>query len=248
MEKATGRDMEHEKVLHMVVSLDGVVGADEENTGRLARFRGNWEKECGTQISFDVCPGNLSPITGVGLTLSYMTCLQRAFNTGADAVFLYEDDALLFDRSFCSRGFQGKLLSATPKDNLVLLLGGHDFVIDRSENPARSPFVKLIQSYGTYGFAVKRSNMLSLATLFERQVEECIADKRKCSPDVSWYHLANSMSKVIHAVNPLLVDHAKGTWSNTWKKLRSSSQTGELWMGKRNVYEMMNPHPNLNIK
>jgi hypothetical protein len=177
-----------------------------------------------------------------------MTCLQRAFNTGADAVFFYEDDSLLFDRSFCSRGFQRKLLSATPKDNLVLLLGGHDFVIDSSEKPGNSPFVRLIQSYGTYGFAVKRSNMLSLATLFERQANDCTAEKRKCSPDVSWYHLAKSTSKTVHVINPLLVDHEKGTYSNTWKKLRSSSQTGELWMGKRNIYEMVNPDPNLNIK
>mmetsp|Transcript_3104 Transcript_3104/g.6250 ORF Transcript_3104/g.6250 Transcript_3104/m.6250 type:complete len:252 (+) Transcript_3104:257-1012(+) len=242
----------YEKVIHMVVSLDGVKGADEENKGRLDRFRSKWESSCGPRIHFQVCPGNLSPITGVGLTKSFSACLKNAHNQGADAVFMYEDDALLFDPRFCSLEYQRKFLLAAPEDALVLLLGGHDFVIDWDSNDSQqtpsAPFVKLIQSYGTYGYAVTRSNMPSLSSLFSEQATSCVQEARKCSPDVSFYHLARSYDKHIYAVNPLLVDHDKGTYSNTWKKLRSSTKTGEVWMGNRNVYEAVNPNPNLNIK
>jgi len=162
---------------------------------------------------------------------------------------MYEDDALPFDSRFCSGPFQRNLLSTTPADALVLLLGGHDFVLDKKANSISSPFIRMAQSYGTYGYAVKRSNMLALASPFEEQAGGgCIEENRKCSPDVSWYHLSRVMEKYIYAINPLLVDHEKGTYSNTWGKLRSSTRTGESWMGQRNVFDMINPHLNLSIK
>ena len=237
------------RVTHMVVSLDGVPGADKENSGRLDEFRDNWTGVCGElewNVEFNVCQGGLSKVTGVGLTRAFSTCLQQAYDSGADAIFVYEDDAVPFVAELCDVNFQREIFRASPSDSLVLLLGAHDFVVVPDRVP--SPFVKMAQSYGTYGYAVKRDNAPNLIELFRDQAAECEREQRKCSPDVSWFHLAKATEMGVYAVNPLLIDHAKGTYSNTWRKKRSSTNTGEAWMGKRNVYEMINKHPNMNIK
>ena len=233
----------------MVITLEGVEGADAQNAGRLQNFKSSFASVCSqSPPDFKTCQGHTHPVTGVGLAQSFSICLQQAYDAGADVVFIYEDDAIPFESGFCSKRYQQALLASVPDENLVLLLGGHDFVVDPQNENDNSPFVPMIQSYGTYGYAVKRKDMVPVSHMFADQVAECIAEQRKCSPDVSFYHLARSLGVAIHAVNPLLIDHMKGVYSNTWGKKRSSTKTGEAWMGMRNVYEMINKHPNMNIK
>ena len=240
------------KILHCVVTLDGVEGADKKNEGRLDHFLANWREKCGNSIEFIVCPGMPHHITGAGLTMAFAECIDRSYNLGADAVFVYEDDAVLFDTNFCNPDYQRNLLSARPLDTLTLLMGGHHFVLATDGKHGGydpySPFVKLMQSYGSYGYALTRPSMKLISNLFSSQASECINEQRKCSPDVTWYHLARSLSKSVYVINPLLVGHEKGTYSNTWKKLRSSTRTGEEWMEKTHVFDMINHKPNLNIK
>ncbi len=134
------------------------------------------------QIEFQVCPGTLSSVQGVGLTISFVRCLQQAYLSGADEVIFYEDDALLLDKKFCQHNYQQSLLESRPKDTLILLLGAHDFILEMPlitnsqtfyEQQENANFVRLRRSFGTYGFAVSRAYMKQLARNYLENVSFC---------------------------------------------------------------------------
>ena len=64
-------------------------------------------------------------------------------------------------------------------------------------------------------------------------------DGKGCSPDVEWYFLAEERNLYVYVINPLIVDHRKDSYSNTWKSIRGSTKRGQDWAGKRNVFDML---------
>eukprot|EP00520_Triparma_pacifica_P000834 CAMPEP_0118637144 /NCGR_PEP_ID=MMETSP0785-20121206/2998_1 /TAXON_ID=91992 /ORGANISM="Bolidomonas pacifica, Strain CCMP 1866" /LENGTH=908 /DNA_ID=CAMNT_0006528315 /DNA_START=219 /DNA_END=2942 /DNA_ORIENTATION=- len=234
-------------VKHYVVTLDGVPSAPKENKGRLEAFRSSWE---GCGIEFEVCTGTMMSQQGAGLTETISRCLSNAYDSGADAVFFYEDDALLFGESFCDEGYRKELLSSTPDDALLLFTGAHDFWIDQRKldqtfggqpktfSRGKIEYLPLLQSFGTYGFAMHRNKMQRVISLLDSEFKECTEQGRKCSPDLCIYQFDED-KEGIYVVNPLIVDHKRGTYSNSWKKFRKETQNGETWMGKRNVRDML---------
>ena len=233
--------------MHYVVTLDGVPSAPTENTGRLNAFMSMWG-DC--KIEFEVCTGTMLSLQGAGLTETILRCLSSAYESGADAVFFYEDDALLFEESFCDEDYRRELLISSPDDALLLLTGAHDFWIDQEKldeklggNPERfsrgdSEYLPLLQSFGTYGFAVLRNKMQRVISLLNAELEECTKQARKCSPDLCIYQFDKN-TEGVYVIDPLIVDHKRGTYSNSWKKFRKDTQNGEIWMGKRKVRDML---------
>ena len=69
----------------------------------------------------------------------------------------------------------------------------------------------------------------------------CISTRKKCSPDVLFYSVAKREKESVYVVNPLLVDHKKGTYSNTYGKARNEliRKNSENWMGNRDVMKML---------
>jgi hypothetical protein len=145
-----------------VVTLDGVTGAAEENTGRFEEFTDRWRRVCGVDLQVNRCPGRIHETRGVGLTLAFTECLLHAYSdldTNADVVVFFEDDADLFDADFCSLEYQKDLFASAPSDALVMLLGAHDFklhadnVVEETDSQANE-FIRVRRSWGSYGFAV----------------------------------------------------------------------------------------------
>ena len=249
-------------IKYYYVTLDGVPGADAMNSGRREMFLEAWKDECGDGIVFEECTGVLDPLKGGGLTMTFIKCLEAAYGGGGeggggkepavDAVFFFEDDARPFDGMICDPAHRERILREAPSDAMVLLTGGHGFVLrerqeggggrGREEGGADGEllveYVRLKQSFGTYGFAVVgEARMRQVRDMLEQEREECFWKKRKCSPDLCIYQ--GGEGDGIYAVNPLQVDHMQGAFSNTWSELRGKAKDGEGWMGKRDVRDML---------
>lgn len=78
-----------------VVSLQGVLGADKRNAGRLDRFRQDWAKTCGatTEFTLKVCPGVVDPEPGSGAMRSFIICFEQALHDGAHNPVFFQDGA-----------------------------------------------------------------------------------------------------------------------------------------------------------
>ena len=113
-----------------VVSLQGVPGANAANEGRFDAFVAHWKRECGDSIQIKLCPGNLDPRRGYGLTLTYVQCIGKAIADGVVAATFLEDDARLFPnvKKFCAKSENGNIFQDhMPRDAFILMLGGHGF-------------------------------------------------------------------------------------------------------------------------
>lgn len=64
-----------------------------------------WSAVC-PNLVFTVCPYQPHPVRGIGITLTFMSCLKRAMEDGAPFSFFYEDDARLY-ADLASRPDQG---------------------------------------------------------------------------------------------------------------------------------------------
>jgi len=198
-----------------VVSLQGVNGSDVANSGRLDSFMSDWKDTCkGSEIEFAVCPGAMHKKRGFGITQSWVNCIGRAIAADVSFAFFFEDDAQLFNNSFCHPGYRNALYRAFPEDLYVLLLGGHRWTVHPIQN--QPGFVRLNQSLGAYGYAVPRWNLASLRDFFLSDLEY---PGPAINPDTGWYGFARKSNKAMYASNPLIVKHPQG-YSNTWKVVR----------------------------
>jgi hypothetical protein len=113
------------------------------------------------------------------------------------------------------------LWNAVPRDNFVLLLGGHTFLNQTKSEDGQ--FISSDQSYGSYGFAVSNDNLSVLRQRWLYDAEHPIAYPGGfiVSPDLSWYTEAKLRREKIYATNPLLVWHEEG-FSNTWNRTRGA--------------------------
>ena len=201
-----------------------------------------------TVFEFRLCPGIVDPRRGYGLTQAFVHCLDRAradaanendapsrsSNDTTTVTIILEDDARLFDTSFCQSAHRQRLWQAIPSDAMVILLGGHQFQYDDETNPlndsttttntndaprsetssSSSLFQPTTFSYGTYGFAVPNHR---LQVLRDGYAQDLTATQHKTfwHPDVSWYEHAHRNQLRIYKANPLVVWHAEG-YSNSW--------------------------------
>ena len=97
-------------------------------------------------------------------------------------------------------------------------------------------------SFGFYGFVVARDKVVTLTEELKSDVERCTKESidnpgKFCSPDVLIYSLAKKENKTVYITNPLLIDHLKGSFSNTWNKPRDETRAGAKWAGVREVVE-----------
>jgi hypothetical protein len=194
-----------------VLSLQGI--EKSRNNGRLDEFKRTWNDMCG-KTHFTVCPGVLDDRRGFGITKAYVHCLDQMYRDGVEIAYVFEDDSQLVNASFCARDVRNKLVQTLPKDLFVLLLGGHHWK-ERSA-PTGSLFTPLSRSYGTYAWAIQRTEMLSLRNFFGEMLLEKI---KTLSPDIAWHAYAGTIGKVLYRNEPLFFKHKAG-WSNTWKRRR----------------------------
>lgn len=231
------------RILSLVISLEETYGSHEANQGRLAAFDKAWSKHCKKEeMDFKLCPGHLSSVRGVGVSLAIIQCLTSAYNDGYDYIYLFEDDGVPFDSTVCED--RQVIAEGMPADALVLLLGGHDLWIKQENlesNLILMEGVNLVvseMSFGFYGFVVARDKVVTLTEELKSDVERCTKVKGKvCSPDVLIYSLAKKENKTVYITNPLLIDHLKGSFSNTWNKPRDETRAGAKWAGVREVVE-----------
>lgn len=145
--------------------------------------------------------------------------------------YFFEDDARLFESKFCDASHRASFWKQAPADTFLAILGGHNFKASEQTDPWSLPtsalpsgVEPLSRSFGTYGFAVPRSNLQALHDGYQKdiatggyilngKVEEAI------SPDICFYNFALQHQQTIYAASPLIVKHVAG-WSNTWGKDR----------------------------
>ena len=198
-----------------VVSLQGVPGASLMNAGRLDAFYGHWHSMCGDQVQFTLCPGIVDERRGYGITQAFIECFDRAMEDGQAMAIFMEDDAVPFEPDFCNASVRTTLWLKAPKDALVILLGGHQWVYGVDKHGG---FREIKYSQGAYGFAVPHGNLKALQDWWAADLRSGRPD---ISPDLSWYELAKVVGKRIFATSPLIVKHLGG-YSNTWKRHRAA--------------------------
>lgn len=236
-----------------VISLQGVSASHDANSGRLDQFRADWDDMCGSnnKIDFQVCPGNVHPSKGYGVTFSFIDCFERAIASNASMAYFFEDDARLFNTSlgFCRPEFHSDLYRKLPEDLFALLLGGHHWqmrdtkVTKNGTSGIRRPdgFVPLDDSFGAYGFGLPRHNLEPLRTAFLSDIVKAVQEQDDfIKPDREWYTHAQTSQKTIYAAKPLIVGHPGG-WSNTWKKYRDEAGIDPFRLSKSRTKEGRRP-------
>jgi hypothetical protein len=200
-----------------VISLQGVTGADPRNEGRLDDFSQSWRERCGFSTQIRVCPGEVHPRRGYGLTQTYVKCFQQAIHDGDDYSIFVEDDARLHTSEFCDSVYRDSIWSESTSDVLLILLGAHAI---KYGHPSQKRILPLTYSHGSYGFMVPRENLISLRDHFS---SDLLRGNGPLSPDISWYDLASHVKKHIYMISPVVVKHMKG-FSNTWNRSREEIQ------------------------
>lgn len=145
--------------------------------------------------------------------------------------YFFEDDARLFESKFCNATHRANFWKHAPADTFLAILGGHNFVARNQTDSWSLPTSALPtgveplgQSFGTYGFAVPRSNLQALHDGYQKDIATggyTVNGKlqQAISPDICFYKLAQQHQQTIYAASPLVVKHVAG-WSNTWGKHR----------------------------
>ena len=170
---------------------------------------------CGDQVQFTLCPGIVDERRGYGITQAFIECFDRAMEDGQAMAIFMEDDAVPFEPDFCNTSVRTRLWLKAPKDALVILLGGHQWVYGVDKHGG---FREIKYSQGAYGFAVPHGNLKALQDWWAADLRSGRPD---ISPDLSWYELAKVVGKRIFATSPLIVKHLGG-YSNTWKRHRAA--------------------------
>jgi len=199
-----------------VVSLQGVNGSDPQNSERLDNFTRHWRDACGNRgIDFTVCPGMAHPKRGYGITQSFVNCFEKANLDNVSIAYFFEDDARLFNTSFCQPSFRTELHRKLPRDTYALLIGGHHWDVQKVQDidTWNDGFVHVRTSYGAFGFALPHRSLAKAGGHFEKMLA---SNQKTLSPDISWYGHASQEKLKIYASNPLIVKHPPG-YSNTWK-------------------------------
>lgn len=196
-----------------VISLSGVKGADEHNQKRLGLFLEHFEEKCGLSLDIHICPGVIDERRGFGISKALVQCLQDDINQRADYIYIFEDDARLFNNDFCQHENRVNLWLNAPPDTFMMLIGGHRW----SARASKYEGYDIVDSaYGGYGWTIPRR---SVQTLIDKWSEDIDSTKEALSPDVAIYHFAKQQNQTIYATVPLWVEHPKA-WSNTWHKFR----------------------------
>jgi len=194
-----------------VTSLDGVVGAAKENSGRLNTFRQHWN---GTNIT--VCPGTVDTRRGFGITHGLVNCLGKAISDSVEIALFFEDDAV---PTALGSNFDCLRAEAVPTDAFIIMFGGHHFKYGDTDAVIRGrcKYRHITLSYGAYGFAVPRASLVALQAGYQADLQHPGKD---LSPDVSWFNFATQAEKRVYVTQPHNVYHPAG-YSNTWKRERS---------------------------
>ena len=201
------------KVAINVISLSGVKGTDEHNQKRLGLFLEHFEETCGLSLDIHVCPGVIDERRGFGISKALVRCLRDDINQQADYIYIFEDDARLFNNDFCHYENRVKLWTNAPPDAFLMLIGGHSW----SARASKYEDYDIVDSaYGGYGLSIPSR---SVQTLIDKWSEDIHSTKEALNPDVAIYKFAKQQNQTIYAKVPLWVEHPNA-WSNTWHTFR----------------------------
>lgn len=225
-------EIDFQKQIVYVVSLQGVEGASHANNGRFDSFVLAWERMCGyNKFDIRLCPGKMDKRRGYGLQAAFTECFDRAIEDNQDINFFFEDDARLFSTEFCNIQNVRSLWNNAPQDAYLIMLGGHTFTYG---DASIDGYLESHHSYGSYAFSLKRENLFSLRVYFShdlRSGEVFERDKKNntamISPDLRWYNHAAYENMRVYVTFPLVVYHEEG-YSNTWKKNRGAIKEGGI--------------------
>eukprot|EP00122_Pirum_gemmata_P007425 Pgem_evm1s6817 len=190
---------------------------------RLDSFLGAWNMFY-PQLEMEPIYGSLTETRGLGLVFSFINAVDLAIEDDVDVAFFFEDDALPFAEYYKNkkswlRDLEKVLKKWSTLPNVInLYLGGHAFYTPGKAN-YEFGLTRVIHSYGTYGFAIRKKHLKCYSKLLRDHVE-----KRRYSYDVDYMlfclkgHIFRLTSKYQAMVaTPLLIDHNPG-FSYTWKK------------------------------
>ena len=180
---------------------------------RLGLFLEHFEETCGLSLDIHICPGVIDERRGFGISKALVQCLQDDINQRADYIYIFEDDARLFNNDFCQHENRVSVWLNAPPDTFMMLIGGHRWSARASKYEGYDIVDK---AYGGYGWTIPRR---SVQTLIDKWSEDIDSTKEALSPDVAIYQFAKQQNQTIYATVPLWVEHPKA-WSNTWHKFR----------------------------
>ena len=184
--------------------------------------------------------GTYSETGGRGLTYTISKSLKAAYyEYNTSHAYFFEDDARPFFTNLAeNRSIDDRvqnLLSNWEVGSPVLFLGGHN-VQNVSQPNLSSGLTPIKYSFGTYGWVVRRQEMLQLAKICDKALKS----KGPISPDVLFSQSVgkNDDNRIIRPViaTPLLVDHLSGQFSVTHHKNRSRS----CWEGVDEWWKVRN--------
>jgi len=191
-------------------------------------------------LSMDLryCTSSLSDVRGVGVTKAYIICLMKMLEDGVEHAFIFEHDALPFSNALCQSTVREKLLLSLPSTSSVLLLGGHgihqcgeESAVLNILNQSHLPLWHLFPTkrfFGLYGWAIRRSQMVSLISLLAHKVTENLREPIALEDIISKW--AKTSKQPVYISNPLLVDHPRTQFSKSWQKEKTRDWAGKSFL------------------
>ena len=241
--------VERIKELAIVVTLDFRENATQPNRGRLKAFMKMWGDTCTAKRSLRVekFEGLTHARRGEGLTQTFINVLSYAERSGADILYVFEDDATILNDVFCDERFRFRMWRSVPDDTLALIFAAHhaNFFGPYSTLLRHQLTLRPVaQSLGSYAWSLRRSRFKLLRARFEDHVRSGAV---ALSPDIILSrYVAGSPYRSYLLTYPNLFHHGAG-YSNTWKIQREAvADTGNvdlLYLCKsaayRNMFELL---------
>lgn len=172
-------------------------------------------------VTFNKLPAVNLKTRGLGLCLSFLAALVFD-KASARPTVIFESDARPFENVHYGRAFDERFDSFD-----IYFLGGHH-VTPRSRRRRVVGWTPIRHLYGTYGTLIPSHARLRVTDLIR---EHCVAPR-------SAYAIDDLLSECLDAAiaTPLLVDHPRLAFSETWKK-----KNFYPWAGSRHWWEFEDP-------
>lgn len=194
----------------------------ERHTAKFNDFVARW-KPLLTSIAFERFVATEQSVRGRGICLSILDVLHTAERRVITSpILLFEPDALPFaDVAYATYNF------SAANDYDVYFLGGHNIHLQYGANlphdQVEFTWTPISVLSGCYGFIVSPRRRLAL---LEHLHQYCTRERKSYSVDVFLSHCARSV-----IATPLLVDHPRTSYSETWKRNRTDAWAGQRkWM------------------
>lgn len=173
-------------------------------------------------MSFERFPAVQSAVRGKGICRSILGALETAQRRNVtDSVFIFEPDALPFtdvDYNACD-------WNALDDTYAVYFLGGHNIHAKTAPNfdANRTSWTPISGICGCYAM---RISLRAMSTVVQKLRAYCLKEQRAYAVDT---FLASCVNSAV--ATPLLVDHPRTSYSETWTRRRVDAWAGQRhWM------------------